>query len=162
MEFIMHSKSLSFALALCLVAGTAFAHEYKVGNLQIGHPWSRATPKGATLAAGYLKITNSGAEPDRLIGGSADFAGRFEIHEMKMEGGVMKMRSLPNGIEIKPGETVELKPGGYHLMFPALKAPLEQGQKVKGTLRFEKAGSIAVEYAVEAIGGAPKGAHHGH
>jgi copper(I)-binding protein len=158
----MHSKSLLLALALCLAASVASAHEYKIGNLQIGHPWSRATPKGATLAAGYLKITNNGTEPDRLVGGSADFAGRFEIHEMTMEGNVMKMRALPNGIEIKPGQTVELKPGGYHLMFPGLKTPLEQGQKVKGTLRFDKAGSVDVEYAVEAIGGSPKGAHHGH
>lgn len=158
----MHLKSLLLALALCLGASAASAHEYKIGNLNIGHPWSRATPKGATLAAGYLTIKNNGSEPDRLVGGSADFAGRFELHEMKMEGGIMKMRSLPNGIEIKPGQTVELKPGGYHLMFPALKAPLEQGQKVKGTLRFEKAGTIDVEYAVEAMGGAPQGAHHGH
>jgi copper(I)-binding protein len=159
---IMSLKSPLLALALCLAASAASAHDYKIGSLSIGHPWSRATPKGATLGAGYLKITNNGSEPDRLIGGSADFAGRFEIHEMKMEGGVMKMRSLPNGIEIKPGQTVELKPGGYHLMFPALKAPLEQGKKVKGTLRFEKAGSVDVEYAVEAMGGAPKEAHHGH
>lgn len=157
----MHLKSLLLAATLCLSATFATAHEFKVGNLHIGHPWSRATPKGATLAAGYLKITNNGSEPDRLIGGSADFAGRFEIHEMAMEGSVMKMRSLPNGIEIKPGQTVELKPGGFHLMFPALKQPLEQGQKVKGTLRFEKAGSVDVEYAVEAMGGSPKG-HQGH
>jgi copper(I)-binding protein len=161
MEPAMHLKSLSLALSLCLGAGVVSAHEYKIGNLQIGHPWSRATPKGATLAAGYLTIKNNGSEPDRLVGGSADFAGRFEIHEMKMEGGVMKMRSVSNGIEIKPGETVELKPGGYHLMFPALKTQLEQGRKVKGTLRFEKAGSVDVEYAVEAIGGSPKGAHQG-
>lgn len=162
MKSIVNMKSLFVAAVLCLSASAVSAHEYKVGNLQIGHPWSRATPKGATLAAGYLKITNNGSTPDRLVGGSADFANRFEIHEMAMEGSVMKMRSLPNGIEIKPGETVELKPGGYHLMFPALKAPLEQGKKVKGTLRFEKAGSVDVEYAVEAIGASPKGAHHGH
>jgi copper(I)-binding protein len=158
----MTFKSLFFACALTLCANAASAHEYKIGNLQIGHPWSRATPKGATIAAGYLKITNNGSETDRLVGGSAAFAGRFEIHEMKEEGGVMKMRALPAGIEIKPGETVELKPGGFHLMFPALKQPLEQGKKVKGTLTFEKAGSVDVEYAVEAMGSSPKGAHQGH
>lgn len=156
----MRWTSIMLATALVLSAGAASAHGYKIGSLEIGHPWSRVTPKGATLAAGYLKITNTGKEADRLVGGSADFAGRFEIHEMKEEGGVMKMRALPDGIEIKPGETVELKPGGYHLMFPALKQQLEQGKKVKGTLRFEKAGTVDVEYAVEAIGGAP--AHHGH
>lgn len=156
----MHLKSLLLAVVVCLSAAPAFAHEYKVGNLHIGHPWTRATPKGATLGAGYLKITNNGSEADRLVGGSADFSRRFEIHEMKMEGSVMKMRSLPEGIEIKPGQTVELKPGGFHLMFPGLKQPLEEGKKVKGTLRFEKAGSVDVEYKVEAMGGAP--AHHGH
>ena len=156
----MKLKSLMLAALLALSAGAASAHGYKVGNLEIGHPWSRATPKGAPLAAGYLKITNTGKESDRLIGGSAEFAGRFEIHEMKEEGGMMKMRALSNGIEIKPGETVELKPGGYHLMFPDLKQPLVHGQKVKGTLRFEKAGSVDVEYAVEAMGASP--AHHGH
>ena len=160
MGLVMKLKSMLLAALLVFGANAASAHEFKVGNLHIGHPWSRATPKGAKLAAGYLKITNNGSVADRLIGGSADFSGRFEIHEMKDEGGVMKMRALPNGIEIKPGETVELKPGGYHLMFPDLKQPLEQGKKVKGTLKFEKAGSVDVEYAVEAMGAAP--AHHGH
>ncbi len=158
----MKLQSLLLAAAIALSASVASAHEFKIGNLHIGHPWSRATPKGATLAAGYMKITNNGTEADRLIGGSADFAGRFEIHEMSMDGTVAKMRMLPNGIEIKPGQTVELKPGGYHLMFQSLKQPLEQGKKVKGALRFEKAGSVDVEYAVEAIGSEPKGAHQGH
>jgi copper(I)-binding protein len=156
----MTLKSFLLAAALIGLAGSAFAHDYKLGALEIGHPWTRATPKGATLAAGYMKITNTGQETDRLVGGSADFAARLEIHEMAMEGGVMKMRSLPAGIEIKPGQTIELKPGGYHLMFPGLKQQLDKGQKVKGTLRFEKAGSVDVEYAVEAMGG--EGAHPSH
>jgi copper(I)-binding protein len=104
-----------------------------------------------------MTLINTGKEPDRLVGGALPTAGKFEIHEMKMEGSVMKMRMLPNGIEIKPGQTVELKPGSYHLMFIGLKAPFEQGKKVKGTLRFEKAGTVEVEYAVEAVGGTPKG-----
>ena len=155
-------KSVLLAAILAVAATAASAHEYKAGSLQIQHPWSRATPKGATVAGGYMKITNTGKTPDRLIGGSTAAAPKFEIHEMSMEGGVMKMRMLPKGIEIKPGQTVELKPGGYHLMFVGITAPLEQGKPVKGTLEFEKAGKIEVEYAVEAIGGAPKGGHHGH
>jgi copper(I)-binding protein len=106
-----------------------------------------------------MTLTNTGSEPDRLIGGSNAVAGKFEIHEMSMDGGVMKMRMLPKGIEIKPGQTVELKPGSYHLMFVGLKAPFEQGKRVKGTLQFEKAGTVDVEYAVEAIGGAPGKGH---
>jgi copper(I)-binding protein len=153
--------SVLLAAILAFAATAASAHEYKAGSLQIQHPWSRATPKGATVAGGYMKIVNTGSTPDRLVGGSTEAAPKFEIHEMSMQGGVMKMRMLPKGLEIKPGQTVELKPGGYHLMFVGISAPLQQGKPVKGTLEFEKAGKVEVEYAVEAIGGAPKG-HHGH
>ena len=148
------------AALLAVFATTAAAHEYKVGALEIKHPWSRATPKGAAVAGGYLTIINTGTTPDRLIGGSVANAGKFEIHEMKLANGVMQMRPLANGIEIKPGATVELKPGSYHLMFIGLKAPFEQGKRVKGTLTFEKAGSIDVEYVVEAVGSSPGPHHH--
>ena len=147
-------------LALVTMAGNAWAADYKVGSLEIDQPWSRATPKGAKVASGYLKITNTGSTADRLVGGTFGAARGFEVHEMSVDRGVMKMREVKGGVEIKPGATVELKPGGYHLMFPGLKQPLEKGQKVKGTLRFEKAGNAEVEYAVEAMGGEP--AHHGH
>ena len=148
--------------AVVFAAGGSQAHEYNLGPLKIGHPWARATPKGAAVAGGYLKITNTGTTPDRLIGGSAAFAGRLEIHQMSEQGGVMKMRHLPKGIEIKPGETVELKPGSFHVMFMDLKQPLVKDQKPrpKGTLVFERAGTIEVEYAVEAVGGAPGQHHH--
>jgi copper(I)-binding protein len=152
-------KSVMLAAVLAFAAGAASAHDYKAGPLQIQHPWSRATPKGATVAGGYMKIVNTGTTPDRLIGGSTVAAPKFEIHEMSMDGGVMKMRMLPKGLEIKPGQTVELKPGGYHLMFVGITAPLEQGKPVKGTLEFEKAGKVEVEYTVEAIGGTPSAGH---
>jgi copper(I)-binding protein len=154
-------KSFLFAVSFALLASPLAAHEYKAGPIQIKHPWSRATPKGSEVAAGYMTLTNTGRESDRLVGGTLPTAGKFEIHEMSMDGGVMKMRPLPNGIEIKPGQTVELKPGSYHLMFIGLKQPFEKDKRVKGTLKFEKAGAIEVEYVVEAIGGAPKG-HEGH
>jgi copper(I)-binding protein len=144
---------LAILLALCatLIAPAA-AHEYNVGSLHIGHPWSRATPKGATIGAGYLKITNNGTTPDRLIGGSSDAAKSFELHVMSMENGVMKMRPVEGGIEIKPGETVEFKPESYHAMFVGLKEPLVQGHRVKATLEFAKAGKVAVEFVVEGVG----------
>ena len=104
-------RLLLSAILIAFVAGPVWAHDYKVGALQIGHPWSRVTPKGATVAGGYLKITNTGTASDRLVGGSATISGRFEIHEMKVVSGMMQMRPLPNGLEIKPGQTVELKPG---------------------------------------------------
>ncbi len=135
----------------------------KAGALSIEAPWSRATPGGAKVAGGFMKITNNGSEPDRLVGGSVPFAGRFEVHEMAMEGGIMKMRHLGSGLEIKPGETIELKPGGYHLMFMDLKQGLKEGDTVKGTLVFEKAGKVDVEFKVGPIGGgAPKGGGHSH
>jgi len=153
----MNPIAILFAGALALLASSAFAHEYKLGNLQIGHPWARATPKGAAVGGGYLKITNTGTTPDRLISGTSAVSGRFEVHEMSMDNGVMKMRQLKDGIEIKPGETVELKPGGFHIMMVDLKQPIKEGERVKGTLVFEKAGTIEIEYAVVPVGGSPGG-----
>jgi len=153
---------LAAALILVLAIGPAFTHDYKAGSIEIKHPWSRATPRGSEVAGGFMKLINTGTESDRLIGGSTAAAGKFEIHESAMEGGVMKMRPLPKGLEIKPGQTVELKPGSYHLMFVGLKEPFEKGKRVKGTLQFEKAGTVEVEYAVEAVGGMPGMSHDEH
>ncbi len=135
-----------------LAIAAAAAHGSKVGDLTIGHPWSRATPNGAKIGGGYLSVTNNGSVSDRLLGGSVSLADHVEIHEMKMDGGVMQMRQLSDGIEIKPGETVTFAPGGYHLMFMDLKAPLKEGEMVKGQLKFEKAGIVDVEFKVDAIG----------
>ncbi len=153
----MKPLSVLTALLLPFIASAAQAHDFTVGPLIINHPWSRATPKNAPVAGGYLKITNNGTTVDRLTGGSSEASKGFEIHEMSMDGGVMKMRELKNGIEIAPGATVELKPGGYHIMMTNLTRPLAKGEKVKGTLTFEKAGKVDVEFAVEAIGGSPPG-----
>lgn len=150
----MNIRTSLAALLLALMAGGAQAHEYKLGPLNIGHPWTRATPKSAPVAGGYMKITNTGTTPDRLTGGSTEVSKGFEVHEMKMEGGVMKMRELKNGIEIAPGATVELKPGSFHIMMTTLSRALTKGERVKGSLVFEKAGKIDVEFAVEAMGGA--------
>ena len=151
------------AAALNALVMEAAAADFTVGNIQIGNPWTRATPKGADVAGGYMKITNKGSVPDSLIGGSSAAADRFEVHEMSMVDGVMKMRPLAKGLEIKPGTTVELKPGSFHIMLMGLKQPLEKGRKVRGTLIFEKAGKVDIEYTVEALGAgssAPSG--HGH
>jgi copper(I)-binding protein len=137
----------------------AAPQSYTLGQLVIEAPWARATPGGAQVGGGYVKITNSGKEPDRLIGGSLPVATSVKVHQMSMSGGVMKMRKVENGLEIKPGQTVELKPGSYHLMFMGLGEGLKQGQTIKGTLQFEKAGSIEVEFRVAPI--AAKGAGTG-
>jgi|ERR1041385_2309466 copper(I)-binding protein len=148
---------LTSLILLAAVATSAHAENYKVGSLVVDHPWTRATPKSATVAGGYVKITNTGSTPDRLTGGSAEVSRKFEVHEMSMEGGVMKMRELKDGLEIPPGATVELKPGSYHIMMMNLSRPLAKGEKVKGSLTFEKAGKVDVEFAVEALGGMPAG-----
>lgn len=135
---------------------------FKGGDIVVEAPWSRATPGKSTVGAGYVKITNTGKEPDRLIGGSADIAKSFEVHEMAMSGDVMKMRHLAKGLEIKPGQTVELKPGGYHIMFMGLQRPLKQDETMKGTLVFERAGTIAVEYKIMPIGAQPAAKAGGH
>lgn len=145
-----------------LSAQSASAHEYSVGALKIEHPWTRATPGGAKVAGGFMKITNTGSAPDRLVGGSSTIAGIFEVHEMSMDGGMMKMRALEKGLEIKPGQTIELKPGSYHVMFIDLKSPIKEGEMIKGELVFEKAGKVAVEFKASALGAASPATGHKH
>jgi copper(I)-binding protein len=139
-------------VALIAMSGMPSAHEFKQGDLVIAHPWTRATPGGATVGVGYVSITNNGKEADRLTGGTFDGADHIEIHEMKMAGDTMKMRQLADGVEIGPGATVKFAPGSYHLMFVGLTKPIAQGANIKGSLTFAKAGSVAVEYKVESIG----------
>jgi uncharacterized protein YcnI len=151
-------------MLLAVADKMAMGKTYKAGALVIEGPWARATPGGARVGGGYVKITNTGKAPDRLIGGSLPIAGSVEVHEMAMSGDVMKMRQLEHGLEIKPGQTVELKPGGSHLMFMNLTGGLKAGETVKGTLKFEKAGTVEVEFRVAPIGAqsATGSMHHMH
>lgn len=150
------------ALVLFGTAGTVVAHGYSAGALRIAHPWSRATPNGAKVAGGYLSVTNTGTEPDTLTGASLDAAGRAEVHLMSMEGNVMRMAPVAGGLVIRPGETITLKPGGYHLMFQDLKGALKQGEMAKGSLIFEKAGTVPVEFEVEGIAAKAPSETHEH
>jgi copper(I)-binding protein len=147
------------ALLACFLAAPVRAQEIKAGDLVITQAWSRATPGGAKIAGGYLTIENKGAAADRLIGGSADIAGKVQVHEMTTSNGVMTMRPLDNGLTIEPGKTVKLAPGGYHLMLFDLKSPLKQGDKLPVTLEFEKAGKVKLSLDVQGVGAqAPAGA----
>jgi copper(I)-binding protein len=158
----------SIVAAALFVAAPAFAHDFSKGSLHVAHPWSRATPKGASVGAGYLEIENKGSVSDRFLSVkvSADIAGRTEIHEMAVTDGVMRMRPLARGVELSAGKTTKFEPGGLHVMFMNLKRSLEKGQRIKATLVFEKAGELEVEFAVEAMGGSSGGGsgkgHHGH
>jgi copper(I)-binding protein len=152
------------ALLTTLLSAPLRAEDVKAGDLLITQAWSRQTPSGAKVAGAYLTIENKGTTADRLVSGSTDVAGRFEIHEMAMDGGVMKMRPLDNGIAIDPGKTVKLAPGGYHVMLMDLKSQFKQGDKVPVTLQFEKAGKVNVSLDVQGVGAqAPGGGDHsGH
>ncbi len=121
---------------------------YRVGPLVVTRPWSRPTPGGARLTAGYLRIANTGTEPDRLIGGSARIAGELELHGSEMDDGIARMRAMREGIEIPAGATIELRPGGKHLMFAHLSNSVALGERFEATLVFEKAGPLVVEFAV--------------
>ena len=148
----MRACILLLAGFIGLIVTPAPAADYTAGAIKVSDPWSRATPKGAKIGAGYVRIKNTGSTADRLLGGSFADAGKVEVHQMTMDQGVMKMRPVAGGVEIKPGETVELKPDGMHLMFIDLKQPLKNGEQVAGTLEFEKAGTVPVQYTVGGIG----------
>jgi copper(I)-binding protein len=159
MSFPLLKRSLAL-LILLFVSHAAFAHGYKLGDLDIHHPWTRATPPGADVAGGFMEITNGGTLADRLISVEIDGIPMAQIHEMTTSEGVMKMRPLANGLDIKPGETVTLKPGSFHIMMMGLSKPFVAGEMVHGTLHFEKAGSIEVDFKVEAMGAEPQGQHN--
>jgi hypothetical protein len=147
-------KHALFTLALALVASAAvpvLAQEFKAGDIVVEKPWARATPKGADVASGYVTIQNKGAAPDRLTGGTADFA-TVEVHETTKENGVSKMHKLKDGLTIPSHGSVAFSPGGYHIMFKHLTHPLTKGESVKATLNFEHGGPIEVEFSVMGIG----------
>ena len=160
MAFTARTLISAFFLMM-LLAAPVQAQEVKAGDLVITQAWSRATPNGAKIGTGYFTIENKGAAPDRLVGVSADIAGKAEVHEMAINNGVMTMRPLENGLTIDPGKTVKLAPGGYHLMLFDLKSPLKQGDKLPITLEFEKAGKVQLTLDVQGIGAQGPGAVSG-
>ena len=138
------------------------ASTFRAGSLTIEAPWSRATPGGAKIGAGYMRIVNRGVEPDRLIGGTASAAARVSLHGTTNSDGVSRMRPLEGGLVIPAGGTVNLAPGGLHVMLEDLTRPLKQGETVDGTLAFEKAGTVAITYRVGGIGARSAGGEHHH
>jgi copper(I)-binding protein len=146
------TKILTILVASVLAAtGMASAHDYRVGALLIDHPFARATPPGARFGGVYLSIENKGPQADRLLRVSTPAAGTAELHQMVMDAGVMRMRTV-TGLEVKPGDRVMLQPGGYHVMLGDLKRPLHEGDRFPLTLAFERAGSIEVNVEVENMG----------
>lgn len=145
-------KTLILAATTALVmTGAAHAEQYTVGDLIIDNPVARATPANAPVSGGYMIISNTGDEADRLIGGEAGFAGKVEVHEMAMDGDVMRMRELEDGIEIPAGGSVVLQPGGLHVMFMQLGDRLQEGEERTVMLNFEDAGEVQVVFDVHSL-----------
>lgn len=122
--------------------------QFSVGDIKITSVQARETVPGASVGGGYMVITNNGSEDDRLLGGQTTISPMLQVHEMKMENDIMKMRQLNDGVVIKAGETLTLKPGGFHIMFMGLEAPLAKDTNFTATLDFEKAGSVDVEFNI--------------
>nr|WP_294865744.1 copper chaperone PCu(A)C [uncultured Pseudogulbenkiania sp.] len=137
------------ALLLGLLALPAQAHHYVLGTLHIGHPWSRAMPAMMSSGAVYLKLDNQGKTADRLLAVSTPRAASAELHQNLNDHGIMRMRALPEGIELPPGRGIALAPGGTHIMLMGLTAPLKAGERFPLTLRFARAGTIEVEVKIE-------------
>ncbi len=155
---------MTYRIALALVAALtapAFARDVRKGSITVSQSWSRATSPRATVGAGFLTIRNSGAQADRLLSATSPRAARVEIHTMSMEGGVMRMRLLVDGIAIPAGGTATLSPGGNHIMLIGLKTPLKAGERVAATLRFARTGIVTVHFAIGGPGDAAPVAQHG-
>src|SRR5216683_7382468 len=133
----------------------AQSQEVKLGDLVILQPWSRAAPRGAEVATGYLTIENKGTTADHLVGGSTEVAEKLQIQQISMIGGGMAVQPVDGGLAISPGEKVVLAPGGYRLALQKLKSQLKKGTKISMTLEFEKAGQATVSFDV--LGPAAKG-----
>lgn len=145
------------ALAACLLATPASAHEFhRLGDIVIEQPWSRATP--VKVGGAYMTLRNNGALPDRLVKITSPIAEKVEIHETKIEGGMAMMRPV-EAIELKRGTSVQLKPGGLHVMLMGLQRPLKEGERIKLSLTFERAGTIDIEARVEKAGAMAPGDH---
>jgi len=158
----MHKRfEILCAAALAAASIAVSAQGVVAGALQIGQPWARSTVPAQKTGGAYLQVRNTGSTPDRLLGGTTSAAERVELHSMKMEGDVMKMREVP-AIEVPAGQTVALQPGGLHLMLVGLKGPLKPGAAVPLTLKFEKAGQVKVDLKVESDAPQPRPATSGH
>jgi len=143
----------------CWLCSAGFGLLAAERTITLDRPWSPATPNGAATAAAYMEIENHGRSDDRLLGGSSPIAGKIEIHEMSMAGGIMSMRAVDKGLPIPAGKSVSLEPqANYHLMLSGLKEPLKNGSQISLTLNFANAGTVHVDVPVLPIGSRGPGA----
>ena len=161
-------KHLPLCLAaFSLLAAPASAHDHGAHHdtthtIAITQAWARETAPGQVNGGGFLTITNSADRPDRLVSATSPAAATVQLHSMSMDGGIMRMRELPQGIPVPAKGVVELKPGGLHIMFIGLKGPFKPGQTVMLTLHFEKAGTLHASLPVRAVAAMNGGMDMGH
>ena len=144
----MFKKTAAALVAFVALAGPASAHDFKVGMIEINHPWSRPTPPSAPVAGGYMILKNGGPDSDRLMQVTSPIAARAEIHRSVVENGVASMRPVA-GLALEPGATVDFEAEKLHIMFIGPKQQLQDGDKFPATLVFEKAGTVDVEFVVQ-------------
>ena len=149
---------LLVSCATTLSFATNAAQPARENAIVVEQAWTRATPPGAPVAGGYITLRNRAEHPDRLLSATSPDAKTVEIHSMSMDNGVMRMRRIDDGLAIASKGTLELKPGGYHLMFIGPKHPFAEGRSITAILRFERAGTRTVRFEVRAIGSAAP--HH--
>lgn len=147
----MKVKALLAAALIALTPTWAAAHEFVSEAVHIDHPWSRPTPPGTPMGVGYLVIKNTSDADITLVGAQTPRAASVSIHESMMHDGMMSMKPLKAGLLIPAGETVELKPHGYHLMLEKLNGPLQEGESIPLTLEFDGAEALDVELTVEPL-----------
>lgn len=160
------SVSVLFKSA-CLVACGLFAGLAAAADLEVKDPWVRGTVPAQKVTGAFMQLTSKSGVT--VLGAASPAAGIVEIHEMAMDGGVMKMRALPR-LDVPAGKAVELKPGGYHIMLIDLKKPLAAGDVVPITLKVEgqdkKPENVELKATVRALTAAPgmdhEHHHHGH
>ncbi len=157
----MKTRLMALCLLFAAMVPVADAHHYRHGDLTIDHPWSRPTPPGTPMGVGYMRITNDGTGDAVLVSAHTPRAGHVSIHETVMHDGVMRMQSVDGGLVIPAGQTVELKPHGYHLMLEQLQEPLREGERIPLTLQFRGMAPLEVELAVQPLDDGGDEAHEG-
>ena len=145
-------KSIVTLAATAGLAAALFAGPVLAGDIEVHHPWARASAGPARAGAAFMGIHNNGAGADRLVAASADISKTAELHTHIRDGDVMMMRRVEDGIPVPAEGVVHLEPGGYHVMFMGLKAPLKEGDTFLLTLTFEKGGTMTVEVEVKGAG----------